>query len=130
MTKFKLNKWFTALAVSSVLMTSAHSSVANTFDKQQVARVHQSAVLTLGAPKHKGRYQHGTDKYSVHKFQMRELSSGGKLRSRSDAISEVKRKYPNCEILKVKLDERSMVYRVRILTSEGRVSVVSINANK
>jgi len=60
-----------------------------------------------------------------------ELSQNGKakLRSRSDVIQEVKRKY-NAEVLKISLDERQQVYRVRVLMPNGKVRNLRINARR
>lgn len=49
------------------------------------------------------------------------------LKSRSEVVSEVKQRYGG-EVLKVVLDEKKAVYRVRILMPDGRVRVVSVNA--
>ncbi len=60
-----------------------------------------------------------------------QLSQNGKtkLRSRSDVIQEVKRKY-NAEVLKISLDERQQVYRVRVLMPNGKVRNLQINARR
>jgi len=51
------------------------------------------------------------------------------LRSRSDVIQEVKRRY-NAEILKVSLDERKQMYRVRVLMPNGKVRNLQISARR
>lgn len=63
-------------------------------------------------------------------LQPREYSQSRKLRSRSDVIREVKRRHPNAEILRIKLDERAMVYRVRVYLSDGVVKVVTVSARR
>jgi len=131
MTKLEIKKWLAALALSSALMVFTHSSFASAFDSHKTKKFYHSTSSHAFSPKHRSSNNFHTKNDSRSSYRARELSkNGGKVRSRSDAVSEVKRKYPNCEILKVKLDERKMVYRVRILTSKGRVSVISINANR
>jgi uncharacterized membrane protein YkoI len=51
------------------------------------------------------------------------------LRSRSDVMQEVKRRY-NAEILKISLDERQQVYRVRVLMPNGKVRNLTISARR
>ena len=115
MTEFKQKKWLFAVALTSMLISFTHSSIASGFDRHQSHNFYHSSSV----------------KQLRHDYAAIQVSrNGGKVRSRSDVVSEVKNKYPNCEILKVKLDERAMVYRVRILTRKGRVSVISVNANK
>ena len=115
MTEFKQKKWLSAVALASMLIAFTHSNIASAFDRNQSYKFNHSS----------------SKKQFSHNFKAIQVSqNGGKVRSRSDVVSEVKRKYPNSEILKVKLDERSMVYRVRILTRKGRVSVISVSAKK
>ena len=52
-----------------------------------------------------------------------------KLRSRSEVVREVKRRY-NAEVLKIQLNSSKTAYRVRILMPNGRVREVSVNARK
>lgn len=52
-----------------------------------------------------------------------------KLRSRGDVIREIKRRH-NCEILKVSLDERKQLYRVRVLMPNGKVRNLKISARR
>lgn len=51
------------------------------------------------------------------------------LRSRSDVMQEVKRRY-NAEVLKISLDERQQVYRVRVLMPNGKVRNLTISARR
>jgi uncharacterized membrane protein YkoI len=51
------------------------------------------------------------------------------LRSRSDVIQEVKRRY-DAEVLKISLDERTQVYRVRVLMPNGKVRDLKISARR
>ena len=51
------------------------------------------------------------------------------LRSRSDVIQEVKQRY-NAEVLKVTLDERQQMYRVRVLMPNGKVRNLKISARR
>jgi uncharacterized membrane protein YkoI len=51
------------------------------------------------------------------------------LRSRSEVIQQVKREY-NAEVLKITLDERRQVYRVRVLMPNGKVRKLTINARR
>lgn len=51
------------------------------------------------------------------------------LRSRSDVIQEIKRRY-NAEVLKISLDERQQVYRVRVLMPNGKVRNLKISARR
>lgn len=60
----------------------------------------------------------------------RQYSQSRDLRSRSEVIREVKRRHPNAEILRIKLDERAMVYRVRVYLSDGVVKVVTVSARR
>lgn len=53
----------------------------------------------------------------------------GNLRSRSDVIQEVKQRY-NAEILKISLDDRKQVYRVRVLMPNGKVRNLQISARR
>jgi len=56
-------------------------------------------------------------------------NDGANLRSRSDVIQEVKRQY-NAEVLKISLNERKQVYRVRVLMPNGKVRNLRINARR
>ncbi len=60
-----------------------------------------------------------------------ELSQKGRssLKSRSDVIAEVKRRY-NAEVLKISLDERQQVYRVRVLMKNGKVRNLQVSARR
>ena len=51
-------------------------------------------------------------------------------RSKSDAMSEVKRRYKGAKILRIKLDSSSNKYRVRILLPSGKVRNVTVSAQK
>jgi uncharacterized membrane protein YkoI len=55
--------------------------------------------------------------------------SSDNLRSRSDVIQEVKRRY-NAEVLKISLDENKQVYRVRVLMPNGKVRNLQISAQR
>lgn len=63
-------------------------------------------------------------------LQSRQYSQSAKVRSRSDVIREVKRRHPDAEILRIKLDESAMVYRVRVYLSGGVVKVVTVSARR
>lgn len=52
------------------------------------------------------------------------------LRSRSDVMQEVKRRYKNAEVLRIFLDERQQVYRVRVLMPNGKVRNLTISARR
>ena len=54
----------------------------------------------------------------------------GNLRSRREVIQEVKRRYNNAEVLKITLDERRQVYKVRILMPNGKVRNLTIDARR
>ena len=56
-------------------------------------------------------------------------NSTDNLRSRSDVMQEVKRRY-NAEVLKISLDERQQVYRVRVLMPNGKVRNLTISARR
>ncbi len=75
-------------------------------------------------------YTRSYQKGGKESLRSREYSQSGKVRSRSDVIREVKRRHPNAEILRIKLDERSMVYRVRVYLSNGVVKVVTVSARR
>ena len=66
----------------------------------------------------------------IEPLQSRQYSQNAKVRSRSEVIREVKRRHPNAEILRIKLDERAMVYRVRVYLSDGVVKVVTVSARR
>ena len=51
------------------------------------------------------------------------------LRSRSDVMQEVKRRY-NAEVLKITLDQRQQIYRVRVLMPNGKVRNLQISARR
>jgi hypothetical protein len=51
------------------------------------------------------------------------------LRSRSDVIHEVKTRY-NAEVLKITLDERQQLYRVRVLMPNGKVRNLQVSARR
>jgi len=55
--------------------------------------------------------------------------SSKNIRSRSEVVSEVKRKY-NAEVLKIKLNSQGSAYKVRILMSNGRVKEVTVSAKR
>ena len=57
------------------------------------------------------------------------LSQGDKVRSQSDVISEVKRRY-NAEVLRIKLNEKRMVYEVRVLMPNGKVKNITVSARR
>lgn len=59
-----------------------------------------------------------------------QLSQKKKVRSRSDAIREVKSRYNNAEVLRIKLNEKSMVYQVRVLMPNGKVKNVTVSATR
>ena len=50
-------------------------------------------------------------------------------RSKSDVMREAKRRY-DARVLKITLNEKRGVYRVRLLMPNGKVRVVSINAKR
>ena len=58
-----------------------------------------------------------------------QLSQSKNIRSRGDVIREVKRKY-DAEILRIKLNEKRMVYRVRVLMPNGKITNVTVNARR
>ncbi len=57
------------------------------------------------------------------------LSQEGNIRSRSDVISEVKQRY-NAEVLRIKLNEKRMVYEVRVLMPNGKVKNITVSARR
>ncbi len=71
-----------------------------------------------------------SQKGGIESLQAFEYSQNAKVRSRSEVIREVKRRHPNAEILRIKLDERAMVYRVRVYLADGVVKVVTVSARR
>ena len=104
-------------------LSVAVSSVAYSHHGSYVAKgVAKGARISNFEPSHgyKTRYVRS------HQYQ---LSQNGRanLRSRSDVVKEVKRRY-NAEILKISLDERQQVYKVRVLMPNGKVRNLRISA--
>ncbi len=58
-----------------------------------------------------------------------ELVQGGDLKSRSDVIREVKKRY-DAEVLRISFDEARKVYRVRVLMPNGKVRNLTISARR
>ena len=58
-----------------------------------------------------------------------QLSQGSKVRSRSDVMREVKQRY-NAEVLRIKLNEKRMVYQVRVLMPNGKVKNITVSAQR
>lgn len=56
-------------------------------------------------------------------------SSRQNIRSRSEVMKEVKRRY-NAQVLKIVLNDNASAYRVRILMPNGRVKEVSVSATR
>lgn len=50
-----------------------------------------------------------------------------KIRSRSDVVNEVKQRY-NAKVLKVSLNEKAGVYKVRMLMPNGKVRSIQVSA--
>lgn len=57
------------------------------------------------------------------------LSQSNNVRSRSDVMREVKQRY-NAEVLRIELDEKRMVYRVRVLMPNGKVKNITVSARR
>lgn len=71
---------------------------------------------------------HRTSNSQAVARQLSQSRRGG-LKSRSQVIEEVKRRY-DAEILKISLDERQQVYRVRVLMKNGKVRNLQISARR
>jgi uncharacterized membrane protein YkoI len=80
------------------------------------------------ARSHEYRVQHTTN---ASQFGALGYAQNGadNLRSRSDVMQEVKRRY-NAEVVKISLDERRQVYRVRVLMPNGKVRNLTISARR
>ncbi len=61
--------------------------------------------------------------------QQRNSSDSSGLRSKSEVVREVKRKY-DAEVLKISLNSSGNLYRVRILMPNGRIRDVSVSARR
>ncbi len=51
------------------------------------------------------------------------------IKSKGEVIREVKRRYPNAKVLRVKLNQSGTAYQVRILLPNGKVKSIKISAN-
>jgi len=58
-----------------------------------------------------------------------QLAQGGGVKSRSEVIREVKRRY-NAEVLRISYDEARKVYRVRVLMRNGKVRNITVSARR
>jgi uncharacterized membrane protein YkoI len=54
---------------------------------------------------------------------------GGKLRSRSEVVREIKKRY-NAKVLKISLHKHQSIYRVRILLPNGKIRDIQVNARR
>lgn len=77
----------------------------------------------------RGVIEHNSGASQLVIYQLSQ-NEGSKLRSRSDVIEEVKERYSRCEILKISLDERKQMYRVRVLMPNGKVRNLKISARR
>lgn len=57
------------------------------------------------------------------------LAQSGDLKSRSEVIREVKRRY-RAEVLRISFDEARKVYRVRVLMPNGKVRNLTVSARR
>lgn len=71
---------------------------------------------------------HGEAAMNGELGEAEEAQSDG-IRSRSEVIREVKQRY-NAEILRIELDEKRKVYKVRILMPNGKVRNITISARR
>jgi uncharacterized membrane protein YkoI len=71
------------------------------------------------------------DSLNVSQFSDLEYSQNdsANLRSRSEVVQEVKRRY-NAEVLKISLDKSQQVYRVRVLMPGGKVRNLQVSARR
>ncbi|MFT6409055.1 MAG: putative membrane protein YkoI [Arenicella sp.] len=71
--------------------------------------------------------------YSLNVSQFSDLeysqNDSANLRSRSEVVQEVKRRY-NAEVLKISLDKSQQVYRVRVLMPGGKVRNLQVSARR
>jgi len=58
-----------------------------------------------------------------------EYSQGGDVKSRSEVIREIKRRY-NAEVLRIGYDDARKVYRVRVLMPNGKVRNLTVSARR
>lgn len=54
---------------------------------------------------------------------------GGNLRSRSEVVREVKKRY-NAKVLKISLHKHQSIYRVRILLPNGKIRKIEVSARR
>jgi len=94
------------------------------------------AIASLAVTNNASAFER-TDRYSSmpnsSKSSVRGLNSyaqrsqRGKVRSRSEVMREVKQRY-QAEVLRIKLNERRMVYEVRVLLPNGKVKNITVGA--
>jgi len=129
MVQLNSKNWLLRLTFISVLVAIAPVSVANAFEsfaRNSGPEPHQVEFYLQG-DQAQHRYESQAEPLQLRQYSQRH---SGDLRSRSDVVREVKRRYPNSEILRIKLDRQAMVYRVRVYLSDGVVKVVSVNARR
>ncbi len=114
--------WLLGITFIGAVISMTLVSNANAFD----GRAWNQATDNLQSERHTQSYQ----TRRLDSLGTRQYSQSRDLRSRSEVIREVKRRHPNAEILRIKLDERAMVYRVRVYLSGGVVKVVTVSARR
>ena len=95
-----------------------------------------SASLAFGeAPDWNGQHNYPMSSLSSHnnpysvQRDYAQNDSRKEVRSRSDVVREVKRRY-DAQVLKITLNQQRSAYRVRILMPNGRVREVTVSARR
>ena len=80
----------------------------------------------------KARYQSSVSKQKVYRpwvLSQSSKSSKKGLRSRSDVMNEVKKRY-DAKVLKISLNSHTGIYNVRILLPNGKVRLIQISQKR
>lgn len=115
-------KWLIGITFFGAVISMTQLTIADAFDGHTWSRT--------GDKPQGGFYTQRHQNDRLEPLQSRQYSQSRDRRSRSEVVQEVKRRHPNAEILRIKFDERAMVYRVRVYLKGGVVKVVTVTARR
>jgi len=90
--------------------------------------IHRTSVTSLSGQQFNSVKQRN-NKAIYYGGQRYSQNDRGQLRSRSEIVSEVKRRY-NGKVLKITLNQQKTMYIVRVYMPNGKVRTIQINAKK
>ena len=121
LTSKMMNATLLAMLASAVMLLSSASALALSVDPFIVPDASSQPVMH--GIRHAQNNWQNTDRQNQNDSEKKRA-----LRSRSEVMQEVKRRYSGAEILKITLNRNGTSYNVRVLMPSGKVRSLQISA--